>query len=959
MASSLYNLALDFSKELNYTKAIMARQGDKGITVTVKPFLNGLQMDTSGGTFTLKGTTPSNRYVDSVATSVTSEEVIFSLDGTFMSEAGYYKHCYVEYRKGNQILTTQDIIFFSLGVSDISQGQADEYVSQLEELIRKYNETFDAFMAEIKGRVDSLNQQITDLTGQAKTLQDKLDALKEEISKLGNLQVMYSNSIDFGGYDYSGNPNIAPNVGFNDFYNNGSQTGYTAKDGVDHIAVTRTADAPPAGKLLNLRTLLPNKTYSLSVDIWADMEVPSGAISCNIRLREGTEVRSVWALINKPVGTNRTTYSVTFTTAANFVTTEESRISLWFNDSAGACTGYLGYNIKIEEGSTATPYQPNLLDAPYYLSKMALGENIANKTINYPIKTSAYATYTASNIENYQANQTYTVTMKATKPATQTFGVYIKGGTLGVGNMIPVEGKTDEWSLSFTVTQAHINAGVTHDLSIYQLPQATVGACQIDWLKIEKGDTRTPNIEQYKYRGIGMRDSNNPKDYVWDIAPEYVEDNLATDVKISEITGKANNYTDDRVAIVNKNLSDISADLNKQIANNKNNIATNTTNISTNTTAISTLQNKNLFTQNKSTHGLTWIAHRGNNSTAPENSIVAFENVYRHQAIETDIQLTSDNRWVIMHDETVDRTTNGTGKISDMTYDQFRALRIDTGANVDKLTDDEKIPPNLEEFLLICKKNNRIPVVEIKATGGYTKEQLQLIKTISDGIGMTEKTIFISFNYDMLVLMREIFPFNELQWVYQGTINTDVITKLKTLGLPCGLDINENNASLTKDNVNLLHANRLKIGAWTVGYNSFEKMKDLGIDYITTNSPSGYLKYAELSLLNGFTPTNDNGQVPQFAAELEGGYVFLSFNVKDGTNNNQLTEIAKLPDWAIPHEKQYNQCMIRTSSGVSLATFDTQGWKHSTGVTEGTITIGLGWSSRTTWAAGQCIYKID
>ncbi|EMF0492665.1 TPA: hypothetical protein QFL95_000638 [Enterococcus faecium] len=543
MASSLYNLALDFSKELNYTKAIMARQGDKGITVTVKPFLNGLQMDTSGGTFTLKGTTPSNRYVDSVATSVTSEEVIFSLDGTFMSEAGYYKHCYVEYRKGNQILTTQDIIFFSLGVSDISQGQADEYVSQLEELIRKYNETFDAFMAEIKGRVDSLNQQITDLTGQAKTLQDKLDALKEEISKLGNLQVMYSNSIDFGGYDYSGNPNIAPNVGFNDFYNNGSQTGYTAKDGVDHIAVTRTADAPPAGKLLNLRTLLPNKTYSLSVDIWADMEVPSGAISCNIRLREGTEVRSVWALINKPVGTNRTTYSVTFTTAANFVTTEESRISLWFNDSAGACTGYLGYNIKIEEGSTATPYQPNLLDAPYYLSKMALGENIANKTINYPIKTSAYATYTASNIENYQANQTYTVTMKATKPATQTFGVYIKGGTLGVGNMIPVEGKTDEWSLSFTVTQAHINAGVTHDLSIYQLPQATVGACQIDWIKIEKGDTRTPNIEQYKYRGIGMRDSNNPKDYVWDLAPEYVEAEVTK--KVAQVNSQLKEHVND------------------------------------------------------------------------------------------------------------------------------------------------------------------------------------------------------------------------------------------------------------------------------------------------------------------------------------------------------------------------------------------------------------------------------
>lgn len=964
MASSLYNLALDFSKELNYTKAIMARQGDKGITVTVKPFLNGLQMDTSGGTFTLKGTTPSNRYVDSVATSVTSEEVTFSLDGTFMSEAGYYKHCYVEYRKDNQILTTQDIIFFSLGVSDISQGQADEYVSQLEELIRKYNETFDAFMAEIKGRVDSLNQQITDLTGQAKTLQDKLDALKEEISKLGNLQVMYSNSIDFGDYDYSGNPNVMtkPYIADNITITGGGTTGVVVTPIDDGTRLEKKRVDISVMFNLALGNLLNNTDYIISYDILIENGYIGDLKTCNIALvgvLDGQPNYFGVFYMNSVTSTDVwQKVSVKFNSGANMEKLSDFKFRVFLATSVQAALKIK--NVKIERGSTATPYQPNLLDAPYYLSKVALGENIANKDVQFPITTTEYSVYSKANVEDYKVNQKYVVTMKATKPATQSFVAYLDlQGTIKAGNLTPVEGMTDVWQLVFTVTQANIDVGAVRALNIYQYPSATKGAVQIDWLKIEKGDTRTPNIEQYKYRGIGMRDSNNPKDYVWDLAPEYVEDNLATDVKISEITGKANKYTDDRVAIVNKNLSDISADLNKQIANNKNNIATNTTNISTNTTAISTLQNKNLFTQNKSTHGLTWIAHRGNNSTAPENSIVAFENVYRHQAIETDIQLTSDNRWVVMHDETVDRTTNGTGKISDMTYDQFRALRIDTGANIDKLTDDEKIPPNLEEFLLICKKNNRIPVVEIKATGGYTKEQLQLIKTISDGIGMTEKTIFISFNYDMLVLMREIFPFNELQWVYQGTINTDVITKLKTLGLPCGLDINENNASLTKDNVNLLHANRLKIGAWTVGYNSFEKMKDLGIDYITTNSPSGYLKYAELSLLNGFTPTNDNGQVPQFAAELEGGYVFLSFNVKDGTNNNQLTEIAKLPDWAIPHEKQYNQCMIRTSSGVSLATFDTQGWKHSTGVTEGTITIGLGWSSRTTWAAGQCIYKID
>ncbi len=957
MASSLYNLALDFSKELNYTKAIMARQGDKGITVTVKPFLNGLQMDTSGGTFTLKGTTPSNRYVDSVATSITSEEVTFSLDGTFMSEAGYYKHCYVEYRKDNQILTTQDIIFFSLGVSDISQGQADEYVSQLEELIRKYNETFDAFMAEIKGRVDSLNKQITDLTGQAKTLQDKLDALKEEISKLGNLQVMYSNSIDFGDYDYSGNPNLIANINA-DSFSQGTGALSVIDDG-DEVVVTLDPNHKlDLYKAKSQPALVVGETYNMSVEIMLEDDFTGDPSKIALRYFKMpnwvpaltthntlTTAKGVW---------QKLTVTAKMTTAID--NAESWYITLYNQDANNSLSGRLRLrHAKLEAGPTATPYQPNLLDAPYYLSKVALGENIADPRVTFPINTSEYSVYIGYNTENYVLGETYTVTLKGTKPSSESWDVYPDRGITKVGTMNPVEGKIDEWELTFTVNKSTVK----NILNIYQYPSSGLGACKIDWIKLEKGDTRTPNISQFKYFGEGLKASNNPKDYVWDLAPEYVEDNLATDVKISEITGKANNYTDGKVAIVNKNLSDISADLNKQIANNKNNIATNTTNISTNTTTIATLQNKNLFTQNKSTHGLTWIAHRGNNSTAPENSIVAFENVYRHQAIETDIQLTSDNRWVIMHDETVDRITNGTGKISDMTYDQFRALRIDTGANVDKLTDDEKIPPNLEEFLLICKKNNRIPVVEIKATGGYTKEQLQLIKTISDGIGMTEKTIFISFNYDMLVLMREIFPFNELQWVYQGTINTDVITKLKTLGLPCGLDINENNASLTKDNVNLLHANRLKIGAWTVGYNSFEKMKDLGIDYITTNSPSGYLKYAELSLLNGFTPTNDNGQVPQFAAELEGGYVFLSFNVKDGTNNNQLTEIAKLPDWAIPHEKQYNQCMIRTSSGVSLATFDTQGWKHSTGVTEGTITIGLGWSSRTTWAAGQCIYKID
>ncbi|HAY6985407.1 TPA: hypothetical protein JOB00_001670 [Enterococcus faecium] len=563
MASSLYNLALDFSKELNYTKAIMARQGDKGITVTVKPFLNGLQMDTSGGTFTLKGTTPSNRYVDSVATSVTSEEVIFSLDGTFMSEAGYYKHCYVEYRKGNQILTTQDIIFFSLGVSDISQGQADEYVSQLEELIRKYNETFDAFMAEIKGRVDSLNQQITDLTGQAKTLQDKLDALKEEISKLGNLQVMYSNSIDFGDYDYSENPNLIANINA-DSFSQGTGALSVVDDG-DEVVVTLDPNHKlEIFKAKSQPALLTGKTYTMSVEIMLEDDFTGDPSKIDLRYIKMpnwvselytrntlTTAKGVW---QKLTGTVKIT--------ATSDNAESWFIMLQNKDANNSLSGKLRLrHAKVECDSEATPFQPNLLAEPYNMCREYPNENIVNPTVKFPIKTPNNPISGFDISEELIIGETYTVSLKGTKPANKEFHLYYgdanyqQSQSQYQATLLPVEGLANVWSATFTARNTSETTNLLR-VALWQKPNsATYGTVQIDWLKIEKGNTRTPNISEYKYRGTGMRDSNNPKDYVWDLAPEYVEDNLATDIKISEITGKANNYTDGKVSEINSQLT--------------------------------------------------------------------------------------------------------------------------------------------------------------------------------------------------------------------------------------------------------------------------------------------------------------------------------------------------------------------------------------------------------------------
>lgn len=158
---------------------------------------------------------------------------------------------------------------------------------------------------------------------------------------------------------------------------------------------------------------------------------------------------------------------------------------------------------------------PSLLDAPYYLGKSPLGENLADPTKTFPINTRSYLVYSGTNTESYIAGQQYTITMKATKPATQVFNVFLDAGTTGFGSMTPVEGLTDVWQKKVTVRQDLIDAGVKDRLTIYQVPNSSVGDVQIEWIKIEKGGTRTPNIPYYKYVGINLEASKNPNDYEW------------------------------------------------------------------------------------------------------------------------------------------------------------------------------------------------------------------------------------------------------------------------------------------------------------------------------------------------------------------------------------------------------------------------------------------------------------
>ncbi|HFP9164411.1 TPA: BppU family phage baseplate upper protein [Enterococcus faecium] len=601
-------LNLDFSKDPIMMPAIIyGRVGDDNSqTVTVNVTKRNEIFDLTGGSLTFEGVTKggTTQVFDSDNISTTAEGLKKgTFDYTFPNAAfaveGKYERAYFSFVKDGKRDTTSSFEIIVFGNADIDAEEAETIITEYNKLIEQLHELYQQTIDKVTGEYDQFHQQITKKMNEMETiiqnanadltaLKTKVDEIKQIIENLDNLSVMYSNSIDFGGYDYSGNPNLSAKLNASSF---SLGTGATVADDNDEIVFT--LDGTNQLSKYASKAQVPvaeGKQYTISCEIMLEDGFtgdPSG-----IRLQHAYLPGGVAVLQTETVPKNElnTWQTLIGTRVVKYTSDAPNEWYPLFRDIRNLKpTGKVRLRkIKIEEGPTATPYQPNLLDAPYYLSKVALGENIADPTVSFPIKTSAYRLYGVNMLEEFKVGQRYTITIKGTKPATQDFWVF-NSGDVSLGKMKPVEGLSDIWTLTFTPNA--VNSSTPKLLAIYQTPQSTAGACQIDWLKIEKGDTRTPNIGEYKYRGTGMRDSNNPYDYVWDIEPSYVENNLATDIKVAEITGKANNYTDGKVAQVNSNLLKVINTLEKRVSTNSNNILDNTTNIGKNTSSITSISN--------------------------------------------------------------------------------------------------------------------------------------------------------------------------------------------------------------------------------------------------------------------------------------------------------------------------------------------------------------------------------
>ena len=144
------------------------------------------------------------------------------------------------------------------------------------------------------------------------------------------------------------------------------------------------------------------------------------------------------------------------------------------------------------------------------------------------------------------------------------------------------------------------------------------------------------------------------------------------------------------------------------------------------------------------TDGIKLIAHRGLSGIAPENTLPAFKEAGKagYFGAECDVRMTTDGKWVIMHDGTAKKMCGANRIISSTDYKTLSSLEINNGANIEKYK-NTKIP-TVEEYLEVCVKYSLVPVIEIKNSDCSLLTMQSLFDTVYSVEGVKD-VIFISF----------------------------------------------------------------------------------------------------------------------------------------------------------------------------------------------------------------------
>lgn len=155
---------------------------------------------------------------------------------------------------------------------------------------------------------------------------------------------------------------------------------------------------------------------------------------------------------------------------------------------------------------------------------------------------------------------------------------------------------------------------------------------------------------------------------------------------------------------------------------------------------------------------LRGIGHRGYSKEAPENTLPAFRlaKLNGFQYVETDVRLTSDGIPVLLHDASIDRTSNGLGKVKDLSLSQLK--QYDFGLWKDDSFAGTTIP-TLDEFLNLCCDIGLSPYIELKEG---KKAQIEAIVDLIALYGLSKQTTIVSFDIKLLSYVHEYDPYMRL-----------------------------------------------------------------------------------------------------------------------------------------------------------------------------------------------------
>ena len=223
------------------------------------------------------------------------------------------------------------------------------------------------------------------------------------------------------------------------------------------------------------------------------------------------------------------------------------------------------------------------------------------------------------------------------------------------------------------------------------------------------------------------------------------------------------------------------------------------------------------------------IAHRGMSGIELENTCSAFVAAGNRSycGIETDVHRTADGQFIIIHDDNTKRVAGDEMIVEKTCYETLRAIRLvdKDGAKGRK----DLLMPSLREYIHICKKYEKIAVLELK--NHFHPADIDSIIAIIREEEYLENTIFISFDLPNMICIRERLPEQKAQFLISEYTDwlLDTLRKEK-------LDLDIKYVALTKERVDALHAAGIEVNCWTVDtLEDAQRMTEYGVDYITSN----------------------------------------------------------------------------------------------------------------------------